>query len=402
MLDPRFLLALVLLEIWAWRAAHPLVSLAATLVLILALAVHWSWKWSLRGVEFRRRLQHERAHMGQSIELQLTLVNRKLLPLSALELEDTLPRHVEATGAVVRQTRDDLLPCLYVVRPMLPYESVTRRVRIRCRRRGVHQFGPARWHAFDFLGMLAQHAGSTDTHSLLVLPKVFPLALDARMPELLTGPLAARPRLWTDPLRIRGFREYRAGDPLRSVDWRATARRGSLIVREHEASSCPIVQIVLGFDVRAPSGDRVEPDELEFAISVAASLAAHALQQRFHVGLFGNALAQGAPIALPASGSPQQLARLLELLARAGSRPVGALHAVLEHKHRRHEPGAWLVIAEDLDARSCALLADARRRGRVVQVLLTGKSQAPAAVSLPLMRVPYEPGWSTRESLAII
>jgi hypothetical protein len=48
------------------------------------------------------------------------------------------------------------------------------------------------------------------------------------------------------------------------------------MVREVEPSATRALQIVLNFQIRWPAADRVEPDELEFAISVAASVADYA------------------------------------------------------------------------------------------------------------------------------
>jgi uncharacterized protein (DUF58 family) len=61
-----------------------------------------------------------------------------------------------------------------------------------------------------------------------------------------------------------GLREYRVGDELRHVHWKATARRGALVVREWEGSALAAIEVCL--DLRA------EPQQLEQALSVVTSL----------------------------------------------------------------------------------------------------------------------------------
>jgi uncharacterized protein (DUF58 family) len=53
----------------------------------------------------------------------------------------------------------------------------------------------------------------------------------------------------------RGVREYADGDPIRSVHWPATARTGTVMVREYEGPRRPVVVIVV--DLRGPDPETV-------------------------------------------------------------------------------------------------------------------------------------------------
>jgi uncharacterized protein (DUF58 family) len=53
----------------------------------------------------------------------------------------------------------------------------------------------------------------------------------------------------------RGVREYLDGDPIRSVHWPATARTGTVMVREYEGPRRPVVILVV--DLRDPDPERV-------------------------------------------------------------------------------------------------------------------------------------------------
>jgi hypothetical protein len=105
-------------------------------------------------VSYRRRLGAEQAQFGELIELAVEFENLKLLPLAALQVEDQMPRHLTVEGGSILTGRNGL-PQLCIARAMLPYERVVRRLQVRCTRRGNHQFGPARWHAEDYLGGLS-------------------------------------------------------------------------------------------------------------------------------------------------------------------------------------------------------------------------------------------------------
>ncbi len=78
-----------------------------------------------------------------------------------------------------------------------------------------------------------------------------------------------------------GVREYRPGDPRRSVHWRSTARAGRLVVREFEEEVASKVALVLG------GGDQGSPPDSAFEslVSAAASIAIYALQTGHPVDL---------------------------------------------------------------------------------------------------------------------
>lgn len=66
---------------------------------------------------------------------------------------------------------------------------------------------------------------------------VYP-ALEAHAPPLPSGHGdAQRPRAWSSGEELHQLRDYRLGDQLRQIAWKASAHRGHLLVREYEAST---------------------------------------------------------------------------------------------------------------------------------------------------------------------
>ncbi len=118
-------------------------------------------------------------------------------------------------------------------------------------------------------------------------------------------------------MRLRGggtefesLREWTAGDEFRSIDWKATARRGHLMVAQHEVERSQNVMLVLdcGRLMTPRLGDQ---RKLDYAVTAALSLASIAGLANDKVGLIafaGEILAASAPRATRSS-----LARLSEL-----------------------------------------------------------------------------------------
>jgi hypothetical protein len=59
------------------------------LLAMLILGAAWAWqRWCLRGVEYTRHLSEDHIFWGETTELMISLVNRKLLPLSWIETDE--------------------------------------------------------------------------------------------------------------------------------------------------------------------------------------------------------------------------------------------------------------------------------------------------------------------------
>ncbi len=165
--------------------------------------------------------------------------------VSALQVEAGEVAHItveignagKRTGTLLLE--EELSPVLgpsprFVIEPMAPGTSSTRRYRIHTENRGRYPVGPMRVRVGDPLGMIdiAQVVPSTAT--ILVTPRTEPL------PQIpLTGRWAGAGDNRTRDLLGGGspdvtIREYRLGDDLRRIHWPTSARAGELMVRREE------------------------------------------------------------------------------------------------------------------------------------------------------------------------
>ncbi len=381
MFSQATLLLLVLLLLVSLVAHHPLLGLLS-LALLLAAGLSLLWReWCLRGVEYRRRLSPRRAAFGETVVLELEVVNRKLLPLAWLEVEDELPRSLPpARGRVYPSHKADrsLLEALVALRP---YERVRRRYPIPCVARGEHTFGPARLRSGDLFGLVVREEERPLRDTLVVLPRVVPLAelgLPARQP---LGELRAPSWLFEDPTRIAGAREYQPGDSRRRIHWPASVRAQRLQSKVYEPALRHQLVIALNTHTAAAWwGFTSEPDALELSIMTAASIAAWAAGEGYQVGLLSNGfVAEGSLRGLfqPCAAGAGMLARLLETLGRLRSFAVRPFELVLEeHRSRLPFGAALVVVSAVVSPEIAAALGRLHRRGHPVTLVLTG---APAA-----------------------
>ncbi|MEN3000371.1 MAG: DUF58 domain-containing protein [Armatimonadota bacterium] len=139
------------------------------------------------------------------------------------------------------RVRDRLPPALEVQDAplfILPHQRATVRYRVVPSRRGAHQIGPVELTVSDLLGLFEVQRLLPETNRVLVLPR--PVPLPNRVWEGggrgRAHQVSARSALKGEGTDWHGTREYTPGDPLRRINWRATARHQSWHVQEFETS----------------------------------------------------------------------------------------------------------------------------------------------------------------------
>ncbi len=135
-------------------------------------------------------------------------------------------------------------------------------------------------------------------------------------PSLLMAPTGRAGRLRGDGTSLRELREHQPGDPFRRIAWRASARRGKLLVREFEREERDVVWILLDVSVDLWSGP-VGRAPLDLLIDECAALVSRHLTRGDRVGIA--VFAQTTRVTItPDSGSAQGQ-KILHALLTAGS-----------------------------------------------------------------------------------
>ena len=237
-------------------------------------------------------------------------------------------------------------------------EERTLAIRLTCRRWGAYWLGDVHLRAHDRFRLFTWERHLDRRAPLKVFPVPDALRTLVRPSETLvsTGSHVAPQR--GDGIEFADLRPFFPGDRPRSVNWRATARRGDLMVNQrHPERATDVVLFLDSFlDVRGPTGST-----LDQAVGAAASLAAAYLRQRDRVGLvsFGGFVQWLQP------GSGQGgLYRLLDTLMETQVFATAAWKGI-RHLPPRTLPAKALIVALTplVDERGVAALFDLLARG---------------------------------------
>jgi uncharacterized protein (DUF58 family) len=130
---------------------------------------------------------------------------------------------------------------------------------------------------------------------------------------------------------FESLRPYVRGDPVRHIDWKATARRGEPIVRHHQIERGQHLAVIL--DVGRSMGSRIDGrSRLEYAVEASVILGRLCQRRRDTMSL--TAFSNRVEAELPPIGGAEILPR--------------ALHALLELQPRPIESDYWNVFGRVL------------------------------------------------------
>jgi uncharacterized protein (DUF58 family) len=285
--------------------------------LLLLGGLVWTF-WAARGLRVTRSTRIIRANVGDFFEEHFEVVNGCRILALWIEVFN-LSRIPHASGSRLltlvrgRQTRT------YLSRTWLT-------------RRGAFALGPTRISTGDPFGLFHWSREFPSSQTLIVLPMLFEVQSFPLPRGLLPGGQVIRRKSPDITPHAAGIREYAPGDAMKRIHWATSIRRGQLMVKEFEQD--PQAEVWLFLDSQkevhyekegqterhSPESSlfgkrpefRLPPSTLEYAISIAASLAHYFIAQRRAVGY---ASAGQTFTVHHAERSERQEGRILETLA---------------------------------------------------------------------------------------
>jgi uncharacterized protein (DUF58 family) len=316
---------------------------------------------------------------------------------------ETLPLHVEVRAQIgVRAQKANfnralwmtaryLAPQLALVPPeglplsVLPGESTCQQCGLHCARRGVYTLRG--WNVesdFPFGLLRAQQHFSSET-SLLVLPRFSPLqSFDLPFNDNAWDGVSAASHVG-DSFELLGNRDYRSGDRIRDINWRATARLRQTVVREMCQQQWPRAAVLLDTQIdssakrRKSANDQAEHEaNFERAVSLCAAVTNCMAREQLVVELFA---AGSHLLHIDAQPNTRQLDAILEVLAcvQSSAQPMfNHLQSVLPlHGLQR---GTVVCILLDWDEARRSFIHQVQREGAQLKIIVVRDQKT----SLPL------------------
>lgn len=368
-------------------------SLAIAVGVVIGMAYWWRSR-ALTSINYRRKFHYTRGFPGEETSVQVEVENLKLLPVSWLRAQDPWPKFVgpvdESVLAPSHVQDQGLLTNIFSLRW---YERARRQYNLMFRKRGVYQIGPVELMSGDIFGIFEEKIAGGATDLLTVFPRTIPFS-DPHLPaEDPMGDRRSRRRLFEDPNRPMGVREYHPEDSFRRVHWPATARTGELQVKVFQPTSGQVMVVCLNVSTFERTWEGVHPPMLEYLVSMSATMCTKGIENGYRVGLIANGCIAKSdqPFRIPPGRSPRQLATLLSALAGVNPVVTAPFERFLVREVPRVPYGATLLVISAVTNSTLAeTLLKLKRHERRITLLSLAKHSPEPIPGIQILHMPFD------------
>lgn len=219
------------------------------------------------------QVHFSRPHICAREVLELTEIieNRKKLALPIVEIGFRVPRGLHFEDAENTLVSDYVYKRdIFAVSGM---ERIVRRYHVTAQKRGFYSVSQLTCHVpsrlFSRIYMM-DRSEQEEEAGLYVYAANVDCSMLMRSVEVILGEREISRRLYEDPFVFSSIRPYTMQDPMKAINWKATAKTGELMVNTYASSAAVRTKIFL--DVSADPGTPFSDSLRELAIATAASV----------------------------------------------------------------------------------------------------------------------------------
>ena len=346
------------------------------LTFISFLAIN-GWVEGHSDLEIKREVSAVNVYKGDDINVVLTVTNKSYRRTQQLEVFDNVPHEMKMRKGINLMRMN-----------LGPGQTTTIRYTVRCPLRGHYTIGPTSIRYRNTFNLFVSETSVGDRSDITVFPQVRDVEealIRSDVPKMYTG--ATTLKTPGQGMEFYALREYFPGDSFRSINWKAFARTGELMVNEKTRDAVTDVFIILDTRDVARIGT-VLKNPLEMGTVAAASIANYFIKRRDSVSLV--TYGERMDFLPPETGDKQHYKVLSQLAAveSKGSMPLQAVTNALSPRISRGSP-VFIISSLEGDGTTLSAIRNLSGKGHEVIVLSPSSIDLERLVSR-IPRMAYE------------
>lgn len=220
---------------------------------------------------------------GDTVSLTQVITNNKALPIPTLEVKFQTSTFLKFDDIDhLSESDKEYVDNVY---SMLFYQKITRTLKATCTRRGIYSIDKLDLSSYDLLMTTPKSTRKDVSTSILVYPAPIDVC-DILIPfNMVIGNILSKRYSLSDPFEFRGIRDYDVYDTMKSINWKLSAKSGSLKVNLHDYTNNQKIHILLNLESESVWDYDLLKEE---SIKIACSLANMFIQNGIQTALTSN------------------------------------------------------------------------------------------------------------------
>ncbi len=320
-------------------------------------------------IEYTREFSDTAVFAGDSVYMTETVYNKTLFPLFFVDIEGYLYQGLAIDG--VKPRGGDMQHFVSRVH-LLPFMQIKRTHKITCLRRGVF--------TLDTVSVFAN--GNPITFEAPMTLTVYPELLKTApmLPTIATavGEHITSRALISDPFSLSGIRDYRPGDTMRQINYKATARSAysPSALKVNNYDFCQNYSFVVCLNFHVQWEDHVDLAEyeriMESGLSVSATALSEASRAGGRIGFAANCECEGKErfLVYNMNSGKHHFLDIMKCMAEMEFTDGMSYAALLDHYISLNtENTLYILVTTYIDKQIDAKIAHLRRTGNDVKII---------------------------------
>ena len=276
------------------------VMLLGALLVGAVWGIYYRCQWA-KDVTVRLWFETDAVYAGQETKLYEVIENRKRMPVPVLEVGFHTRKELDFADVENTNVSDYLYK--RDVFSVLGRQKITREIPVKCTKRGRYLASDVDITTHTLLYRKHYSKAVGTEAEIYVYPKMTDVSEIVTVCEHMLGTLQCARRLYEDPFAFRTIRNYTTDDPMKSINWKASARTGSLMVNTFDSVQSQKAMIFLDVE---DTGILKYEDLVEESIALAATVMRRLIRQNIEVGFvfFG----RGSDVFFPENNRKNRIA----------------------------------------------------------------------------------------------
>ena len=259
-----------------------LVFLAVVIVLGIGLELY-AYFDGTKHISFQYKPDKLYVEPGEAVTVSAEMTNSGRMPISYATTAMAFPVNAQLPD-VMPSRKEQFIQWVETDFRLRGRQKVTKSLRVTLSKRGVHFFKGAKVARGDFLGLYQISEIYHDQIPVLVYPKALESQTLCSAIGAYCGDIIAKRHLLRDPVLQMGVREYTGNEPMKTISWTQTARRGQLMVREFDFTRDLSCTVLLSLDGWQPNDE----NKLDNCCSIVRTVCEELTSQNISVDFYTN------------------------------------------------------------------------------------------------------------------